>query len=72
MWRLIFALNLVLAAEAVAGERRAAFQVGITITGKPGSVATTQTAMPVVTPGVPLPRPRPATLGRRDAAVYSR
>lgn len=57
MWRWVLVF-LALTGSAEAGQVRSSFQVGLTITGRPGpSTASAQTPVGARTP---LPRPRPA------------
>jgi hypothetical protein len=69
MWRLAFVLCLLPSSMAFAGETRGQMQVGLTITGGvkastgPATVATRNTQA-----SVPLPRKRPAAIGRGDTA----
>jgi hypothetical protein len=72
MWRLACVLCLLTASSAFAGESRAQFQVGLTITAN-GKASAISPALASVLPrnakiSVPLPPERPAVFGPRDAA----
>jgi hypothetical protein len=71
MWRLAFVVCLLPSSVVFAGETRGQFQVGLTITGN-GKASTATYAPAAIVPrymqvSVPLPRERPAALGRSDA-----
>jgi hypothetical protein len=68
MWRLAFVLCLLPAGVALAGESRGQLQVGLTITGIPKAVPIGPA--PAAT-AIPLPRARPAAIGRSDPAPTS-
>jgi hypothetical protein len=65
MWGLAFVLCLLPSSVVVAGESRAQFQVGLTITGN-GKASTINPTPAAI--AVPLPRARPAALGPGDRA----
>jgi hypothetical protein len=76
MWRLAFVVCLLPSSVAFAGETRGQLQVGLTITGN-GTASTVATKSAAIVPrymqvSVPLPRERPAALGRSDAAPSTR
>jgi hypothetical protein len=64
MWRLALVVCLLPCGVALAGESRGQLQVGLTITGIPK-------AAPPATTAIPLPRARPAAIGRSDPAPTS-
>jgi hypothetical protein len=66
MWRLAFVLWL-LPSCVLAGVSRGQLQVGLVITGIPKAV-TTGPVRAVFAGAVPLPRARPAAIGRSDTA----
>jgi hypothetical protein len=74
MWRLAYVLCLLPTSGAFAGEARAQFQVGFTITGKASVVSPAPASiMPHnARISVPLPPERPAIFGPRDAAPFVR
>jgi len=74
MWRLVCVLCLLPTSGALAGEVRAQFQVGLTITGKASAVSPAPASiMPRnVRISVPLPPERPAVFGPRDAVPFVR
>jgi hypothetical protein len=69
MWRLACVLCL-LPSCVLAGVSRGQFQVGLVITGVPKAVAT-RPARTAFAGTVPLPRARPAAIGRSDPAPTS-
>jgi hypothetical protein len=70
MWRLAFVLWLLPSCAVLAGVSRGQIQVGLVITGIPKAVATGP-ARAVFAGAVPLPRARPAAIGRSDTAPTS-
>ena len=74
MWKLVCVLCLLPTFGAFAGEVRAQFQVGLTITGKAPAISPAPASiMPRnVRISVPLPPERPAVFGPRDAAPFVR
>lgn len=65
MWRLAFVLCLLPASVAPTGETRGQLQVGLTITGIPKAAPMGPASAAAA---IPLPRARPAAVGRGDPA----
>jgi hypothetical protein len=70
MWRLALVLWLLPSSIVLAGESRGQIQVGLTIIAIPNAAATGPVRA-VFAGAVPLPRARPATIGRSDTAPTS-
>jgi hypothetical protein len=75
MWRLVFALCLLLSSTCFAGEIRGRLEVGITITGKSNSstISPKPAAGAIAETGVSVPRQmeRPAAIGPRDIVRFT-
>ncbi len=70
MWRLALVLGLLPSSVVLAGESRGQIQVGLTITATPNAAANGP-GRAVFAGAVPLPRARPAAIGRSDTAPTS-